>query len=211
MTKGPLFILVAVGAVALVILVAVLGLSGGDEGSPGKTGIEGVDLAAIATATYPESTPEVIFVNGLTTSTPDTVVAPGTHQEYTVQPGDTPDSIAAQFGITWQELLAANGIDDPTKLQIGQVLKIPGQTATPTASPGLDGTAAPSGTGVGDQTETPSPTGEMVEYTVVAGGTASALAESDGITPAELAAATNPTVDELRFLNVGQVLKIPGQ
>jgi LysM repeat protein len=44
---------------------------------------------------------------------------------YTVQAGDTPQTIAAQFGITPQDLMDANGITDPASLQIGQVLTIP--------------------------------------------------------------------------------------
>jgi peptidoglycan endopeptidase LytE len=45
---------------------------------------------------------------------------------YTIQDGDTPASIAAQFGITPEELMEANGITDPTSLLVGDVLTIPG-------------------------------------------------------------------------------------
>jgi LysM repeat protein len=44
---------------------------------------------------------------------------------YKVEKGDNPYNIAKKFGISYQELLTLNGIDDPTKLQIGQSLKIP--------------------------------------------------------------------------------------
>jgi LysM repeat protein len=46
---------------------------------------------------------------------------------YKVAKGDNPYKIAKKLGVTPQELLKANNIDDPTKLQIGQVLKVPGQ------------------------------------------------------------------------------------
>ena len=46
---------------------------------------------------------------------------------YKVAKGDNPYKIAKKLGVTSQELLKANNIDDPTKLQIGQVLKVPGQ------------------------------------------------------------------------------------
>jgi LysM repeat protein len=46
-------------------------------------------------------------------------------QTYIVKAGDNPASIAAQFRIKSEELMAANNIDDPQKLQIGQTLKIP--------------------------------------------------------------------------------------
>jgi LysM repeat protein len=44
---------------------------------------------------------------------------------YTVAKGDNPYNIAKKFGVSYQELLALNGITDPTKLQIGQELKVP--------------------------------------------------------------------------------------
>jgi LysM repeat protein len=46
---------------------------------------------------------------------------------YKVAKGDNPYKIAKKLGLTSQELLKANNIDDPTKLQIGQVLKVPGK------------------------------------------------------------------------------------
>jgi LysM repeat protein len=46
---------------------------------------------------------------------------------YKVAKGDNPYKIAKKLGVTPQELLKANNIDDPTKLQIGQVLKVPGK------------------------------------------------------------------------------------
>jgi LysM repeat protein len=48
---------------------------------------------------------------------------------YIVREGDSPASIAEQFGISSQELMEANGITDPTTLRVGQELMIP--TATP--------------------------------------------------------------------------------
>ncbi len=44
---------------------------------------------------------------------------------YTVVKGDNPVAIARKFGVNYQELLEINSIEDPTKLQIGQVLKLP--------------------------------------------------------------------------------------
>ena len=48
-----------------------------------------------------------------------------THQTYTVVSGDTLGAIARQFGTTVQALMDLNGITDPGKLKIGQVLQIP--------------------------------------------------------------------------------------
>jgi len=73
------------------------------------------------------------------TPTPIAVVAPTPpppsptvgEQIYIVKAGDNPASIAAQFHIKTEELVAANNIDDPQKLQIGQTLKIPPPSSGP--------------------------------------------------------------------------------
>jgi LysM repeat protein len=53
---------------------------------------------------------------------PPTKTTPGL---YTVKKGDTATSIARGFGLTAEELLKANKITDPKKLQLGQVMKVP--------------------------------------------------------------------------------------
>ena len=47
---------------------------------------------------------------------------------YVVAKGDNPYSIAKRFGISYTELLKVNNIQDPTKIQIGQKLKISPKT-----------------------------------------------------------------------------------
>jgi LysM repeat protein len=44
---------------------------------------------------------------------------------YTVEKGDNPYSIARKFGVSYQKLIEINQIEDPTKIQIGQILKLP--------------------------------------------------------------------------------------
>ena len=61
---------------------------------------------------------------------PPTPTAP--EQSYIVKAGDNPASIAQQFKIKTEDLIAANNIDDPQKLQIGQTLKIPAPGSAPT-------------------------------------------------------------------------------
>ncbi|MCH8025380.1 MAG: LysM peptidoglycan-binding domain-containing protein [Chloroflexi bacterium] len=59
------------------------------------------------------------------TPEPEETPVPVEGEIYIVQEGDIPVTIAEQFGITAEELLEANGITDPTSLQIGQELIIP--------------------------------------------------------------------------------------
>ena len=49
---------------------------------------------------------------------------------YTIKKGDTPSSIAAQYDIPLKELLNANQGIDSSKLQLGQILNLPGKIAT---------------------------------------------------------------------------------
>jgi LysM repeat protein len=48
---------------------------------------------------------------------------------YTVAKGDNPVNIAKKFKVPYDDLLAANHIDDPRKLKVGQKLVIPSKTA----------------------------------------------------------------------------------
>lgn len=58
----------------------------------------------------------------------DLVASGKTH---TVQKKENPVSIAKKLGVSQEDLLKLNGIEDPTKLQIGQVLKVPVKKGTP--------------------------------------------------------------------------------
>ena len=75
---------------------------------------------AAALATQPTVTPIVVATAAPTAPSPTVG-----EQTYVVQNGDYPEKIAQKFGIKTDELIAANNIADPQKLQIGQTLKIP--------------------------------------------------------------------------------------
>ncbi len=66
---------------------------------------------------------------------------------YTVRGGDTLLSISLQLGVSQDALMAANGLTDPNKLSVGQVLTVPsvesGSTATPIQSTGSPPTLTP--------------------------------------------------------------------
>lgn len=79
-----------------------------------------------------DATATALAGNGLPTPTPAGL--------YTVQPGESLSLLAERFGVSVDELLAANGLTDPNSLQAGQTLLIPSAasngapatTATPT-------------------------------------------------------------------------------
>jgi LysM repeat protein len=73
-----------------------------------------------ALATPPTPTPIAIAP-----PTPPAAVPTIGEQTYVVKAGDNPASIAQQFRIKTEDLIAANNIQDPQKLQIGQTLIIP--------------------------------------------------------------------------------------
>ncbi len=50
---------------------------------------------------------------------------PGEPMAYRVQPGDTLLTIAAQFDVTVEEIMMANGLENPDFIQVGQELVIP--------------------------------------------------------------------------------------
>jgi formylglycine-generating enzyme required for sulfatase activity len=58
----------------------------------------------------------------------------GTKLEYIVLPGDTLASIAAKFSSKEEDIIIANSIEDSNALSVGQVLQIPVNLVTPTAT-----------------------------------------------------------------------------
>jgi LysM repeat protein len=86
---------------------------------------------------------------GVPTDEEITPEAPG-EQEYRVQPGDTLGAIAVRFEIDLEVLMEANGITDPDRLEVGQMLVIP----TPEQEQVTEPAATPE---TPDPTDTPEP------------------------------------------------------
>ena len=60
---------------------------------------------------------------------PPTAVPPTTEPQrtHTVAPGENLYRISLQYGLTWPQIAAANGITDPDSIYLGQVLIIPAE------------------------------------------------------------------------------------
>ena len=127
---------------------------------------------------------QIICIPG---ATPPPSKCPSGTFEYTVKAGDTFFTLAQEFNTTVAAIQRANPGVDPNRLQIGQVICIPGTGPTPPPS------KCPSGT---------------FEYTVKAGDTFFTLAQEFNTT-VEAIQRANPGVDPNR-LQIGQVICIPG-
>jgi len=109
-------------------------------------------------------------------------------QEYTVQAGDTVNSIAIRFGVDPDQLIALNNLQSPYTLALGQVLTIPSGTGTasgPTATPITSGS----------------------EYTVLPGEWIWSIARKLGVDPYAIIDANN--LQYPYTLYPGDVLVIP--
>lgn len=136
------FILLNV-VVSLVVSLSVLALW--DRRAPPRSG-----LPALAGTAAPGETPgpEATAAAPETTETPEGTI-------YVVKAGDTLSTIAQQYGVTIEDLIAVNRLTDPNLLRVGQILIIPtsgaaqtavaAATATANAPPTPIPTATPSG------------------------------------------------------------------
>lgn len=90
-----------------------------------KTDAKTTSTASATTAT-PKATPAAEATAKTTETKPTPAAATATEGNvYVVAKGENPYLIAKKLHVSYNELLAANGIKDPTKIQIGQKLKVP--------------------------------------------------------------------------------------
>jgi LysM repeat protein len=82
-----------------------------------------ITLSALAGANNLTVTTRLLV--GQTLIIPVAAPLPGTTQNYTVQRGDTLASIAQRFNTSLQNLINLNGIQNPNRVLVGQVLRVP--------------------------------------------------------------------------------------
>jgi LysM repeat protein len=123
-------------------------------------------------------------------------------EQYTVAAGDTVSAISRRYAVSAQDLMASNGIEDPTRLRVGQKLTIPGPADKAEAPAPV--AAAPA----------PAPEEKPVakasgQYSVKSGDTLSRVARLHGMNYSEIVA-LNPDIVPDRLL-VGQKVNVTGE
>lgn len=183
--------LILASSALLIATLVVVACGGSDDKKPN------VNSGEIATATLPASLAAPIILGQSE--------VPFAGETYTVLDGDTLSSIAAQFDVTVEAIMEANGITDATQLSVGQVLRIPG-AASSTPVPAATAAPEPAATEPPAPTDEPPQTGQQT-YTVQDGDIPETIAAQFGITADQLMAANGIT--DPASLQVGQVLIIP--
>lgn len=152
------------------IFVTVFSAGGGSSG----------DTAAIAAGTPPQESPPPPSVRI------EQISVPAEGMDYTVQGGDTLLAIGLRYGLPWERIAEANGLNERSLLQIGQTVRIPGNGAP----------AAP-----------PPPEVETEAYTVQPNDTLYTIAARRDLYWDDVAAVNG--FSENTILQIGQVIQVP--
>jgi peptidoglycan endopeptidase LytE len=112
--------------------------------------------------------------------------------EHTISKGDSFYTLGKKYGVGYKAIADANPAINPTRLKIGDKVKIPAKSA---------GTSAPTAAALehGDGTRT---------YKVKSGDSLNKIAKTLGVTVNQLRTANNLRTDQIK---VGQVLKVPAK
>jgi len=126
--------------------------------------------------------------------------------QHVVKPGETLSGIAAQYGLTVDQLMSVNGLTDPDRLTEGQALKLPPTAARTPATGAASANPAPAGAPAAAPSAQPA--ARTSEYVVQAGDTLGGIAKALGISLKALMDANGELADPDR-LRIGQKLNVP--
>ncbi len=141
------------------------------------------------------------LIPGKVTAPATTPAAPSTRsnkssaatKNYKVKPGDGLIALARQFNVSTDTLASLNGINTNSSLYVGQTLKVPASVNFDTASTSSASSASSVAT---------------TSYKVQSGDTLIGIANSVGVSAAEIAA-VNSNFDARARLQRGQTIKVP--
>lgn len=122
---------------------------------------------------------------------------------HVVEKGETLYGISRKYGVTVDQISAANGMGKDSMIKVGQKLTIPAKTTTSSGSSGSSSSSSSSGSSTATQAKASTPK----EYTVQKGDTFYRIAKDNGISVDSLLSYNK--LKEGSVLKVGQVLKIP--
>jgi LysM repeat protein len=188
--KGKQLILLMGLAVVILGAAVAIGLNQASSAPPPTPTVTPTFTNTATPTAMPTNTP-----TPTRTPTPRPTPTPIPPEVYTVQTGDTLLSIAADFGVTVQELKAFNNLATDSIVQ-GQALEIP----PPTPTPGPTATLDPS-----QPTPTFSP---LILHTVKPGETLSEIAELYNVSMDDIRAA-NDMPTGATDIQANQVLEVP--
>jgi LysM repeat protein len=127
--------------------------------------------------------------------------------EYVLQAGDNLTRVSARYGTTVQDILDANGISTPNRIDVGQRLVIPGQASAPVNADSPSQPAPAAAVEPEPVADVPTDTA-AVTYTVKGGDSAVKIARQFGVDLEALLAAN--TVANRNHIEAGQIFTIPG-
>jgi LysM repeat protein len=119
----------------------------------------GPPAAAVIAPT--QTKPAALTITATAVPTRLTPTAPAATPEatsYVIEPGDTLGEIAIRFDVSIEAIQAANGIDDPATLQVGQELIIPVEGSVPVSDRAVTATPKATSPSTPETTPTPVPT-----------------------------------------------------
>ena len=105
--------------------------------------------------------------------------------------GDTLGKIAQRFGTTYQEIARINGISNPNKIQVGQILKIPGSSISNSSFNSAQNSSS-----------------SFITYKIVKGDTLSEIAQRYGTSYQEIARING--IANPNKIQIGQIIRVPG-
>ena len=118
---------------------------------------------------------------------------------YTVKKDDTISGVAVRYGLRWQDVVAVNPGISPNKLQVGQVIQLPGQVDLSKSAAAHHATT---------HKPAAAPVREETVYVVKSGDSLSGIAVKHGVKVSDIQAANS--LKNADKITVGQKLKIPG-